>query len=308
MAASGEVRLPAIRSTRPRLPGAPRVPSRGDRPRRHPAEALMTGHGLQLRLDRAYRGGPSSSSPQAGRWRQAGTSARRLVSRWPHRELNIAPPAPAFVHTRLAETPFHPGRARACLPRPAAVATRRPVDRQPHPRRQGRSGRRSRPPPSGPAAAHLLPLRRGGAGLPGAGAPFAFRAGDLVLQPPGLRHRVLAASEGFEVVELAFLPGTPLDRSRPGLPVSRGAPERVREGQRFLHPWANGALPQQLAPCHGAPPRTGFRDRRARHRPDAPVRWSGFGRAPGGGRSAVPLRARGHGGDRRRDESGTRSG
>jgi quercetin dioxygenase-like cupin family protein len=35
------------------------------------------------------------------------------------------------------------------------------------------------------------------------GPPLVMTAGDCVLQPPGIRHRVLAASAGLEVVELA---------------------------------------------------------------------------------------------------------
>ena len=35
------------------------------------------------------------------------------------------------------------------------------------------------------------------------GPPFVLRAGDAVLQPPGIRHRVLEASPGLEVVELS---------------------------------------------------------------------------------------------------------
>ncbi|QQS41348.1 MAG: cupin domain-containing protein [Acidobacteriota bacterium] len=35
------------------------------------------------------------------------------------------------------------------------------------------------------------------------GKPFEFAAGDCVLQPPGIRHRVLECSDGFEVLELS---------------------------------------------------------------------------------------------------------
>jgi catechol 2,3-dioxygenase-like lactoylglutathione lyase family enzyme len=34
------------------------------------------------------------------------------------------------------------------------------------------------------------------------GAPFLFHAGDCVLQPPEIRHRVLEASDGLEVIEI----------------------------------------------------------------------------------------------------------
>src|SRR3982751_4751223 len=34
------------------------------------------------------------------------------------------------------------------------------------------------------------------------GAPFVMAAGDMVLQPPGIRHRVLESAPGLEVVEI----------------------------------------------------------------------------------------------------------
>lgn len=68
------------------------------------------------------------------------------------------------------------------------------------------------------------------------GEPFVLDAGDLVLQPPGIRHRVLQSSDGFEVIEIAApaLHATFADHemSLPG-----PAPDRNRSfsGQRFLH-------------------------------------------------------------------------
>jgi quercetin dioxygenase-like cupin family protein len=37
----------------------------------------------------------------------------------------------------------------------------------------------------------------------GQGEPFVMKPGDLVLQPPGIRHRVLESSDGLEVVEIS---------------------------------------------------------------------------------------------------------
>jgi quercetin dioxygenase-like cupin family protein len=81
------------------------------------------------------------------------------------------------------------------------------------------------------------------------GPPFAFRAGDLVLQPPGLRHRVISASEGFEVVELASPAWHPtrFDHEMV-LPSAGRAPERLREGQRFLHAVADRCVAEPLTP------------------------------------------------------------
>ena len=81
------------------------------------------------------------------------------------------------------------------------------------------------------------------------GPPFMFRAGDLVLQPPGLRHRVLAVSDGFEVVEIASPAWHPtsIDHDM-ALPSADRAPDRLRSGQRFLHAVADRCPPRVLAP------------------------------------------------------------
>jgi quercetin dioxygenase-like cupin family protein len=68
------------------------------------------------------------------------------------------------------------------------------------------------------------------------GAPFVFSAGDCVLQPPEIRHRVLECSAGFEVLEV----GSPaahetLSDHAMDLPNETYAPERLFGGQRFLH-------------------------------------------------------------------------
>lgn len=68
------------------------------------------------------------------------------------------------------------------------------------------------------------------------GPPFLFRAGDCVLQPPRIRHRVLESSDGFEVVEIGCpaLHATLADHGM-ALPTSTLAPERDFGGQTFLH-------------------------------------------------------------------------
>jgi quercetin dioxygenase-like cupin family protein len=68
------------------------------------------------------------------------------------------------------------------------------------------------------------------------GAPFVMAAGDCVLQPPQIRHRVLESSAGFEVVEIGCpaLHETLADHDM-SLPNGRLAPERDFAGQRFLH-------------------------------------------------------------------------
>jgi quercetin dioxygenase-like cupin family protein len=77
------------------------------------------------------------------------------------------------------------------------------------------------------------------------GPPFVLDAGDCVLQPPGIRHRVLESSPDLEVVEVACPAAhvTAFDHDM-ALPTPTVQPERDFGGQRFvLHraagaPWA----------------------------------------------------------------------
>ncbi|MDQ3351916.1 MAG: cupin [Actinomycetota bacterium] len=67
------------------------------------------------------------------------------------------------------------------------------------------------------------------------GPPFVLHAGDCVLQPQGIRHRVLEASPGAEVVELSC-PGeheTHADHVLM-LPTASRNPDRRWDGQRFV--------------------------------------------------------------------------
>jgi quercetin dioxygenase-like cupin family protein len=66
------------------------------------------------------------------------------------------------------------------------------------------------------------------------GAPFVMHAGDCVVQPPGIRHRVLEASPGLEVIELASPArhSTLADHAL-ALPTARHHPECDFNGQRF---------------------------------------------------------------------------
>jgi quercetin dioxygenase-like cupin family protein len=68
------------------------------------------------------------------------------------------------------------------------------------------------------------------------GPPFLMHAGDCVLQPPRIRHRVLEASPGLEVVEIGCpaLHETLADHAM-ALPTGRLDPERDFGDQVFLH-------------------------------------------------------------------------
>ncbi|MBM3525219.1 MAG: cupin domain-containing protein, partial [Alphaproteobacteria bacterium] len=67
------------------------------------------------------------------------------------------------------------------------------------------------------------------------GPSFVMQAGDCVLQPPRIRHRVLESSPGLEVIEIGCpaLHETLADHALP-LPNGRIDPARDFDGQRFL--------------------------------------------------------------------------
>ena len=82
------------------------------------------------------------------------------------------------------------------------------------------------------------------------GPPFRLEAGDCLIQPPQIRHRVLESSAGLEVIEIA-VPAehlTALDHTLT-LPTGRLRPDRDFGGQRFCRHtardavWGAGRLP-----------------------------------------------------------------
>ncbi|HEX5182993.1 MAG TPA: cupin domain-containing protein [Allosphingosinicella sp.] len=68
------------------------------------------------------------------------------------------------------------------------------------------------------------------------GPPFVMQAGDLVLQPPGIRHRVLESSPGLEVVEITC-PALHETLAEHEMDLPNGGPvaSRLYGGQHFLH-------------------------------------------------------------------------
>jgi len=68
------------------------------------------------------------------------------------------------------------------------------------------------------------------------GEPFILQAGDCVLQPPEIRHRVLEASAGLEVIEIGCpaIHETCGDPEMP-LPTPVYRPERFFQHQQFVH-------------------------------------------------------------------------
>lgn len=82
------------------------------------------------------------------------------------------------------------------------------------------------------------------------GEPFRLYAGNCVIQPPEIRHRVLFASENIEVVEIG-VPAqhiTTIDHDLT-LPTKTYRPEREFSGQKFVHhkadeaEWKNFRIP-----------------------------------------------------------------
>jgi quercetin dioxygenase-like cupin family protein len=78
------------------------------------------------------------------------------------------------------------------------------------------------------------------------GPPFVMHAGDCVLQPPTIRHRVLESSPGLEVIEI----GCPAEHETwrdhgLELPTPQICPERRFGGQRFVRHVAAEAVWQR---------------------------------------------------------------
>ncbi len=75
------------------------------------------------------------------------------------------------------------------------------------------------------------------------GDPIRLHAGDCFIQPPEIRHRVLEASDGIEVIEIG-VPAehiTEIDHDMT-LPTPHHRPDREWAGQRFVHNRAQDAI------------------------------------------------------------------
>jgi quercetin dioxygenase-like cupin family protein len=101
-------------------------------------------------------------------------------------------------------------------------------------------------------AVQLICVRRGWVRIvyEDQGVPFVMAAGDMVLQPPGIRHRVLESSPGLEVVEITCpaLHETFADHEM-ALPTGRHDSARRYGGQLFLH---HAAATSPWMEWHGA--------------------------------------------------------
>jgi mannose-6-phosphate isomerase-like protein (cupin superfamily) len=74
------------------------------------------------------------------------------------------------------------------------------------------------------------------------GPPFVLEAGDCVLQPPGIRHRVLESAAGLEVLEVTSpAHHTTTVEHELTLPTPAQRPDRSFGGQRFVRHRASAA-------------------------------------------------------------------
>lgn len=217
-----------------------------------PATAMISGHGLQIRLVRGATGGATTLYLLCDDPAAAAGGQTTLIA-----------PNGACIHLVAADPAMKVPPTRQAL-----VLTRAEADEQ---WGVGRAGMRYR---------DLLPKRHGGAfiashirileGGPvpdyvhfhkirfqtifcrkgwvrvvyeGQGEPFVMQAGDCVLQPPQIRHRVLESSAGAEVVEI----GAPAEHitmadHAMALPTLERYPQRDFGGQHFVRHVASEAL------------------------------------------------------------------
>jgi quercetin dioxygenase-like cupin family protein len=210
-------------------------------PAEEPRVASLSGHGLRIRL--APGGDPGvirlacRDLPQGAPRTLVAPNGTRIVLVDETPSLDIPPLRSEFVVTRRGNGPAE-GVGRAGM-----------VYRDLIPRRLGGRFIASHIalPEGGPVADwvhfhkirfQMIFCRKGWARLvyEDQGPPFIMAAGDCVLQPPQIRHRVLESSAGFEVVEIGCpaLHETLADHEM-SLPNGRLAPERDFGGQRFLH-------------------------------------------------------------------------
>jgi len=176
-----------------------------------PAVAVISGHGLRLRLQREAPGAPGvirlkcrdPASFARGTTEVVAPNGTRIEIVPLDATPALPPLQPAFVLTRMGQdSPWGVGRA--------AMQYRDLI-----PDRQG--GRfiasHIRIPNGGPVSdlvhSHdihfqLIYCYRGWVRVvyEDQGLPFVMRAGDCVLQPPKIRHRVLECSDGLEVIEI----------------------------------------------------------------------------------------------------------
>jgi len=211
-------------------------------PAENPSVAVVSGFGVRLRLDRDRSGSPgvlrlTCHEPTAlsGEDNLVAPNGTVIEIHRPSPELVLPPLTPSLVITRAEDTAWIHGRAgmryRDLIP-----------DRQ-----GGRFVASNIRVPDGgevPDYVHyhrvhfqIIYCAKGWVRVvyEDQGPPFVLQAGDCVVQPPEIRHRVLESSPGMAVVELGCpaLHETLADHSL-ALPTDRVQPERRFQDQRFV--------------------------------------------------------------------------
>jgi len=209
-----------------------------------PSVVVITGYGLRIRLQRGGDGAPG---------------VLRLLCRDPAVLAGGAAELWAPNGTRVELAPWDPPLVLPTL-RPSFVLTRRGDG---SPWRVGRAGMRYRDlildrqggrfiashiviPEGGPVPDYvhyhrvrfqMIYCYKGWVRVvyEDQGTPFVMKAGDCVLQPPRIRHRVLESSPGLEVIEI----GCPANHETEAdpeleLPTNAVRPDRDFDGQRFV--------------------------------------------------------------------------
>jgi quercetin dioxygenase-like cupin family protein/catechol 2,3-dioxygenase-like lactoylglutathione lyase family enzyme len=217
-----------------------------------PSVAVLSGHGLRLRLERGAAVAPGvlrllCLDPGAfagGRRELTAPNGVRIQIVEAHPRLEMPPTQHAFVVRRLKDnSPWVIGRAGMHY-------------RDLIPGRLGGSiiASHIRIPDAGPVpdmvhyhtvGFQLIFCYHGWVELvyEDQGPPFLLKAGDCVIQPPQIRHRVLAASENLQVVEIG-VPAehvTTVDHEME-LPTPFLRPDRDFGGQRFCRSEAENAV------------------------------------------------------------------
>ena len=208
-----------------------------------PAVAVITGHGLRLRLQRGAQESPgtirilTNDTALAGGVRAlTAPSGVRVEIAPPGEDLPPVQSAPSFIVRRLTDgAPWVVGRAGMHY-------------RDLAPGRLGGAFIAShiRIPEGGPVpdmvhfhevGFQLIFCHSGWVDLvyEDQGPQFRLSAGDCVIQPPKIRHRVLHASDMLEVIEI----GVPADHvtiidHEMDLPTPHHRPDREWDGQRFI--------------------------------------------------------------------------
>lgn len=208
-----------------------------------PSVAVVSGHGLQLRLQRGLDAAPGllrllCSDPAAvagGATELTAPNGTRIQLVPANPRVTVPPLQPSFVLSRMrGDTHWVEGRAgmryRDLVPGRQGgrfiashiqIASGGPVPDYVHYHR---------------VAFQMIYCAKGWVRVvyEDQGPPFVLSAGDCVLQPPEIRHRVLECSAGLEVVEV----GSPADHEtfadhELALPTAAVKPDRDFACQRF---------------------------------------------------------------------------